>query len=160
MALSALRKFRKPKQIELEDYLAKLLSKGLHPDGTPILDPTPLAPPIGYIKAPSMFDTVRDLIRGENLKREALAAGMETFEEADDFDIEDEKPQLRSIHEHPEDQPSARELLAAGKASLASKQKPAERKEGGPGSKNKPEPVPPAPQDPDQQDLDNLKPEK
>jgi len=151
MALSPLRAFRRPKQMDLEDYLKKLISKGLNKDGTPILDPTPLAPPIGYKKAPSMIDIVRDMVRGERLKQEALAAGFETFDEADDFDVDDEPVQLRSPHEFPEGDPSVRELLQAGKSLVEKKPSPDKKPEpakGGPGgSQNKP-PAPPAPPEP------------
>lgn len=81
---------RRPRQMELEEYLAKLQSKGLHPDGTPVLDPTPLAPPIGYKKQPSMVEIVRDMVQRERLAQEAEAAGYETFDESEDFDIGDD----------------------------------------------------------------------
>lgn len=143
--LSKLRAFRKPKQLELEDYLKKLLEKGLNEDGSIKGDPTPMAPPVGYKKAPSMVEIVRDMVRGERLKQEAMQAGYETFEEADDFDVPDEPQHLRSPHEYPEDQPSVRELAAAGKSSLAAKQKPP--KEGGGAHKSAP-PAPPGAPDP------------
>lgn len=51
-------------------------------------DPTPVAPPIGYKKQPSMVDIIREQIRlaGEASKSQ----GFETFEEADDFDVDDD----------------------------------------------------------------------
>lgn len=52
-------------------------------------DPTPIAPPIGYVEEPSMFDRVRQMIRQDASIR-AQAEGFESFEEADDFDIEDD----------------------------------------------------------------------
>lgn len=84
--VAELKKRRTPR-LTLEQYAAKLLSKGLHPDGTPVLDPTPLAPPIGYKKQPSMVEIVRDMVRSERLRQEAESADMETFEESEDFDI-------------------------------------------------------------------------
>lgn len=63
------------------------------PDGREIPNSTPMEPPIGYKKTPSIFDQVRAMVRSDKLKQEALAAGMETFDEADDFDLdEDEDP--------------------------------------------------------------------
>lgn len=62
----------------------------LDSDGYEVLDPTPIAPPIGYKKSPSMFDLVRQQIRSEKLAQEAREQGLETFDEADDFDIPDD----------------------------------------------------------------------
>jgi len=50
----------------------------------------PMAPPVGYVQQPSMIEIVRQQIRSEHLRLQALQAGMETFEEADDFDVEDD----------------------------------------------------------------------
>lgn len=110
-------------EITKEEYLARLLAKGLNPDGTPILDPTPIAPPIGYKKQPSMVEIVRDMVRSEKLKAEAEAAGFESFEEADDFDIPDDPVQLRSPWENDFD-PSVEELMSAGREALAKRSPP------------------------------------
>ena len=53
-------------------------------------DPVPLAPPVGWFKQPSMFDHVRDMVRGEHMRLYAESQGAETFEEASDFDVEDD----------------------------------------------------------------------
>ena len=116
--------FRRHKtEITKEEYLKRLLEKGLNPDGTPILDPTPIAPPIGYKKQPSMVEIVRDMVRGEQLKALAEANNLETFEEADDFDIEDDPVQLRSQWEN-DFEPSVQELVEAGRESLAKRSAP------------------------------------
>lgn len=115
---------RRPKQLELEDYLEKLSRKGLHPDGTQVLDPTPLAPPIGYKKHPSMVEIVRDMVRRERLAAEAEAAGMETFEEADDFDVGDEPELMRSGWENDFDPPLV-ELIEAGRQVVAERERAA-----------------------------------
>lgn len=62
----------------------------LDEDGREHLDPTPIAPPVGYKKEASIFDHVRNLIRSERLAMEVELAGAETFEEADDFDVGDD----------------------------------------------------------------------
>lgn len=111
---------RRPARISEEEYLRKLIDKGLHPNGTPILDPTPIAPPIGYVKAPSMVEIVRDMVRGERLRQEALAAGAETFEESEDFDVGDEDFHASSPFENQFD-PPIQELLQAGREALAKK---------------------------------------
>lgn len=55
-------------------------------------DPTPMAPPLGYRPQPSLRDQIREMILSERLRVEAEAAGAETFEEADDFEVEDFDP--------------------------------------------------------------------
>lgn len=58
--------------------------------GAEILDPTPVAPPIGYKRQPSMVEHIAAMVRSERLRQEAEAAGAETWEEADDFDVGDD----------------------------------------------------------------------
>lgn len=53
------------------------------------VDPTPMAPPIGYKKQPTIWEQQRALIRSE-MSRHAAEQGMETFEESDDFEIGDD----------------------------------------------------------------------
>lgn len=60
---------------------------GLDEQGREIVDSTPMAPPVGYNKQPHIWDQVRNLVRSEALRQAAEAAGADTFEEADDFDI-------------------------------------------------------------------------
>lgn len=117
---------RRPKRLTPEAYLQKLISKGLNPDGTPVLDPTEMAPPIGYKKQPSMVDIVRDMIKSERLK--AAAGDNDTFEEAEDFDVGDEPEQLRSFYEN-EGTPSLQDLLAAGAHETAVKKAAADKAE-------------------------------
>lgn len=118
--------FRGRQALTPEQYLEKLLRKGLHPDGTPILDPTPMAPPIGYKKHPSMVEIVRDMVRGERLKQLAEESGHETFEESEDFDVEDEQI-LRSQWENEFDPPLP-VLIAAGREAIAEREKQALQK--------------------------------
>lgn len=58
--------------------------------GREIPDPTPMQPPIGYNRQPSLAEQMRAMILSEQLAQEARAAGHETFEEADDFDVGDD----------------------------------------------------------------------
>lgn len=57
--------------------------------GRELPDPTPLAPPVGYIKQEPLHVQIARMVRSQQLADEAAAAGAETFEEADDFDVED-----------------------------------------------------------------------
>lgn len=69
-----------------------LNSKGKRLDqyGRELPDPTPLSPPVGYQKQPSMMEQMRSMIRSEALRMAAEHAGAETFEEAEDFDVGDD----------------------------------------------------------------------
>lgn len=62
----------------------------LYRDGKEYPDPTPVAPPIGFIKQPTLAETMRAMIQGEALRRHARESGAETFEEADDFNVGDD----------------------------------------------------------------------
>lgn len=74
-----------------EAYAQKMERKDLTPDGSALIpDPTPIAPPLGYIKQPSITERIRDMVRSEHLRAAAEAAGAETFEEANDFDVGDD----------------------------------------------------------------------
>lgn len=77
--------------------------------GHELPDPTPLAPPVGYNPQPSLAETIRRMVRSEKLAMEAEAAGMETFEEADDFDVGDDYDPT-SPYEEVFDPTPAREL--------------------------------------------------
>lgn len=103
--METLRGFRRPKQTDLEEYLKKLSDRGLDRDGKLIPDPTPIAPPIGFKKTPSMVEIVRNMVRSERLAAEARAAGAETFEESEDFDVGDDGPDLTSGFENDFDPP-------------------------------------------------------
>lgn len=56
--------------------------------GLEYLDPTPVAIPVGAQRPESLADTMRRLIVNE-LSTNAARAGLETFEESIDFDIDD-----------------------------------------------------------------------
>lgn len=58
--------------------------------GREMPSPLPIAPPIGYKKSKSLAEQIREMVLSEKLKMEAMAAGHETFEEADDFDVDDD----------------------------------------------------------------------
>lgn len=62
----------------------------LDPQGREVPDPTPMAPPIGYKRTPSLAEQIREMVRSERLAMEAAAAGFESFEEADDFEVGDD----------------------------------------------------------------------
>lgn len=76
---------------EIAEYLRSTRKRSfLTKSGRENPDPTPMAPPVGYNRQPTLAERVREMVRSEKLRLEAEAAGAETFEEADDFDVPDE----------------------------------------------------------------------
>lgn len=61
----------------------------LNDKGQEVLDPTPMAPPVGYFKQPTMVDIIRERIRGA-LSERAAEMDQDSFEDADDFDVGDD----------------------------------------------------------------------
>lgn len=57
--------------------------------GREVLDPNPAAMPLGFKRPESLADTIRRLIRHE-VSQAAQESGDETFEDADDFDVDDD----------------------------------------------------------------------
>jgi len=57
--------------------------------GHEIMDPTPVSLPAGFKRPETLAEQVQRLVRNQ-VSQEAHKAGAETFEEAEDFDIEDE----------------------------------------------------------------------
>lgn len=76
-------------QIDLETYIDEK-GRRLTPDGLEIPDPTPIAPPVGYVKQPSLVEQIRAMVRSEKLRQEAEGMGAGSFEEEDDFDVGDD----------------------------------------------------------------------
>lgn len=58
--------------------------------GYELPDPTPMSPAVGHKPGPTLREQIRDMIASERLAQEAAAAGFETLEEADDFDVGDD----------------------------------------------------------------------
>jgi len=61
-------------------------------DGREKPDATPMAPPLGYKKQPTLHEQIRSMIVSERLRQEAMSLDAETLEEADDFEIGDFDP--------------------------------------------------------------------
>lgn len=58
--------------------------------GQEIPDPTPVELPLGFRRPPSIHELIKAAVRDE-MSREAESQGMETFDEADDFDVDDDE---------------------------------------------------------------------
>lgn len=65
--------------------------------GHQVPDPTPVEVPVAFRRPPTMDEMIRAHIRRE-MSLQAQAQGLETFEEADDFDV-DEDPDPVSEYE-------------------------------------------------------------
>lgn len=66
-------------------------SEYLEPEsGRELNDPTPVSPPLNYKRAPSLAEQIREMVRSEALAQALRSQGVETFEEADDFDVGDD----------------------------------------------------------------------
>lgn len=117
-----LKKIRQPKKFCTEEQYRQKLDREpdniLQTDGSIRPDPTPMAPPVGYKKQPSMMEHMRAIVQNE-LSRRAAERGFETFEEADDFEDMDD-PWPTSPHENEGDVPVS-VLLEEGRRSLAEK---------------------------------------
>lgn len=90
----------------IEELLNKGKRKQLDEQGREILDPRPVAPPLGYIKQPSMVENIRAMIRSESLRHHAESEGIDTFEEAEDFDTGEDDDDPRTPYEAVFDPPA------------------------------------------------------
>lgn len=90
---------RRSRDSSREAYDRRLEARGYTHDNVQIVDPVPMSPPVGYKKQPSMVDIVREQVRQHHLQMELAAKGVETFEEADDFDVGDPDELPRTIYE-------------------------------------------------------------
>lgn len=113
--------------------------------GRELPDPTPVAPPVGYIKQEPLHVQIARMVRSQMLADEAKAAGAETFEEADDFDVDDD-PELsiRSTYENDFD-PVAAELERLAQAQQAAPASPGPGPEGAAPAAPQPAPQAPSP---------------
>lgn len=68
-------------------------------------DPTPVEMPLGFKRPPTLQEEIQRLIRVQ-MSQAAQDSGMETFEEADDFEV-DEDPDPLSPYEVMEMEPEA-----------------------------------------------------
>lgn len=66
--------------------------------GRELLDGTPIDPPIGYVKVPSMVEIIRQQVR-LHLSQAAEEHGLESFDEAEDFDVDDDIPDPQTPYE-------------------------------------------------------------
>lgn len=113
-----------PKDKDVVDPESGEVISSLDKEGREILDATPIAPPVGWTNEPNMFDYVRELVRSAQLAKEAEEAGMETFEESEDFDVDDDfDPSTPYENDFDPDVREMQEAVAEHKAATRSKAK-------------------------------------
>lgn len=81
----------------------------LDENGHEVGDPIPVAPPVGLTRRPTMAEQIQTMIRREMSNR-AQAEGFETFDEAEDFDIDDDPLDPRTPYEAVFDPPQQKEI--------------------------------------------------
>lgn len=74
----------------MKKLLSSLRSALIDSKGREVPDPIPVADEVPFATPISEYDRIRGLIRTE-MSRAAASQQFETFEEADDFDLEDEE---------------------------------------------------------------------
>lgn len=67
-------------------------------EGQEVMDPTPLAVPVGFKKPLSLQEQIKRMIR-TSISQDARDKGYESFEEASDFDIPDDPVEPDSPYE-------------------------------------------------------------
>lgn len=90
---------------ELDRAEAKIAR--LNEAGQEVLDDTPVALPVRFKRPQNLIEQVREVIHQEGLR--AAEAGFESFEEADDFDVDDD-PEIRSPYEIVEEEMEAYDI--------------------------------------------------
>lgn len=78
-----------------------------HVNGKEVADQTPVSVPAGWSRPVPLQVQIQQMIRRE-VSRAAASEELETFEEADDFEVEDEEPDPLSPYEIPEGLPERR----------------------------------------------------
>lgn len=84
-------------QRTLEDETGQRLAF-LNVLGQEVPDPTIVDPPLGYVQQPDLMELMRRMIRNQ-LSQAIEDTEFETFEEADDFDIDDDPVDYTSPYE-------------------------------------------------------------
>lgn len=78
-------------EIETEESTAWQIETKTVPERREHLDPTPVEIPVGVIR-PESLESIMARMINERFSQMAEEKGLETFEEADDFDIDDDLP--------------------------------------------------------------------
>lgn len=66
------------------------VTSGIRRDGKEYGDPVPMSPPVGLKPPEDLMTTIRRMVQHEEFNRLADKEGFDTFEEAGDYDMEDD----------------------------------------------------------------------
>lgn len=81
---------KKIKGLEVEPKSYKSNMGRLDERGRELLDGRPMEPPVGYNPQPSLMEKIRKMVYDAQIQRDLAKAGVETFDEANDFDVGDD----------------------------------------------------------------------
>lgn len=88
-------------------------------NGREVLDTTPVEVPLHFRRPPTLQEQIKQFVRGE-FSRSASEDGFDSFEEADDFDIDEDPDPISKYHvfEAVEERPiqAPQEIRSAGPA--------------------------------------------
>lgn len=115
----------KTKEVQLEWPMGRSI---MAKDGSEVPDPRPMALPVGFERPESVQDMIRRLVRDQSLQADLEASGVETFEDADDFDVPDDMVPPFSPHEEDFDPTHGLTRELEIKAGVVPEPTPAEKK--------------------------------
>lgn len=110
---------RRSRIYDLADFVARQVKRG-YVGALQKVDSRPMAPPVGFVQHKPLSLQIRDMVRSEALRMAAEENDMESFEEADDFDIPDDPVDPKSPYENDYD-PPIRELVTEGNKEIKRK---------------------------------------
>lgn len=114
----------------LVDQYGVAVKAELTEDGKEVGDPTPLAPPAHLRRSMTMAEQIQQMVRRE-ISLRAEDAGFESFEEAEDFEVDDDPPDPHTPYEAVFDPPPPVVENEDGKRPVdKGRTKPAERGSG------------------------------
>lgn len=74
-------------------------TSGIGKDGKEYPDPVPMAPPVGFDNPPDLMDMMATMLKSHEVQKRLEAEGFDTFEEAGDFDVDDDPLPRLTMHE-------------------------------------------------------------
>ncbi|UOF79229.1 hypothetical protein [Microviridae sp.] len=133
---------KKIKGLEVEPKSYKSNTGRLDERGRELLDGRPMEPPVGYNPQPSLMEKIRKMVHDAQVQRDLAKAGVETFDEANDFDVGDDYDPTSPWEQYYE--PTPFERFIADKEAAQKAEPPREPPSGGaaqPPAEGTPEPV-------------------
>lgn len=145
-----------------EHILKKPLQAEKHNKDGEVMDPVPMAPPLGYRRTPTLFEQVQEALRIHKRMEQDHSNIRESVLEADDFNVEDEEDHMPESRWELGREPSFAELIAEARrvkqkklddaeanrvkpGTLPSADSAAEATRKAAGTQAAPEPTPPSP---------------